>query len=134
MVRINKKGWIRIVEAVIAIMLLAGFLSFMLISQNKKVDFSEYATNIESSLVRDIAKNDSLRVEILGGNIDSINRYIESRIPANFNFSSRICSLEEACGCLNCPLDRDVYADSSPVFSSLEQYSPKQFKLFIWKK
>lgn len=130
----QRRGWIRIVEAVIAIMILAGFLSFVLISQNKKVDFSEYASNIESSIIREVSKDDNMRSYILEENLTGVNSYIKSIIPATFNFSSRICNIGDACGCLDCPLNKDVYADSAFIASSLSQYKPKQFKLFIWRR
>lgn len=131
---LNKKGWIRIVEAVVAIMLLAGFLTFILVSRNNKTDLNDYAYNIETSIVRDISMNDSLRTDILSNNTLNVNSYIQGRIPATFNFSSRICTLEEVCGCTNCPLDKDVYADSAFISSTISSYKPVQFKLFIWGK
>ena len=59
---VNKKGWVRIVEAVLAIMLLSGFLTFILINQSSKNSFEEYAYNIQSSLMKEVSKNPILEV------------------------------------------------------------------------
>lgn len=136
MVRIlrSKKGWIRIVEATLAIMLLAGFLMFILAGQKSSSNIDSYIYNIEKSLLRDISQSDEVRQNIILGENDKVEEFIEKNIPANLDFSSRICEIGDVCGCLDCPVNRDVYADSAFIASTLQDYKPKQIKLFIWRK
>ncbi|MDD5149132.1 MAG: hypothetical protein PHC28_01445, partial [Flavobacterium sp.] len=117
---VNKKGWIRIVEAVFAIMLLAGFLVFVVVEKNETSDFGDYAYNIESNILNTISKNETLRQDVLDGELTKINSFIESEIPNSLNFSTKICEIEDVCGLEIYPGEVDVYADSVLISSTLQ--------------
>lgn len=70
----NKRGWMKIVEAFISILLITGVV---LIIVNKgylnKTDISKRVFEIESSTLKEIERDDDLRKEILNADNDSIS-------------------------------------------------------------
>ena len=77
--------------------------------------------------------NQQLRDYVLSEDIDKINSYISERISAYpFNFSARICNLEDACLCLECPATSEIYADVLAFSANLSYYSPKKLFLYLW--
>lgn len=138
----NKRGWIRIVEAFIAIMLIAGAA---LILMNKgylgQEDISQKVYNVQHSILKEIAINDAFREEILkledGAAVpQDINIFISSKLPNYLNCTSQICALDSACG-TDYPaeaLEKQVYAQSTAITATTQTYNPKQLKLYCWVK
>lgn len=139
----SKKGWIRLVEVFIAILLMTGVL---LIVANRNNPTEENAIYLEMSqkelaILRNIELNDSLRTEILNapslpiewGGFDSVVPNVKSSIiyltppdlqcEAKICWTNRICTLDELSG-------DNVYAESVVISADLNKYSPRQLKLF----
>jgi hypothetical protein len=125
----NKKGIIKIIEASVAILIVA---SILFISYNKSVvgrttDYSENARDI----LEELANNVSLRNVVLGnGNVDS---FIDSKLPTHLNYEARICEVNAACGISSLP-SGDVYSGERIISSNLSIYDPKKVRLFLWEK
>lgn len=145
MIKNNKKGWIKIVEAFIAILLIAGVL---LIVINKgysgKEDISMKVYTSELQILREIQQDSDLRDEILGLNQEilpikwgdgefplDVKNNINSRIPNYLNCEAKICAVDDSCF-FDKKIDEDVYVQSIIITASLEEYNPKQLKLFCW--
>ncbi|MFH1710733.1 MAG: hypothetical protein ABH840_00305, partial [Nanoarchaeota archaeon] len=119
----NKKGWIKIVEAFIAILLIASVMLMIYTRQPERAR-NEEIIKIEDSVLNEISQNEILRQDVLDENDVSINLFIQSKIPANLNFTVRICNVTDICG-----LDvykKEVYARERIISSTLIQYSPKK--------
>jgi hypothetical protein len=136
--RKNKKGWIRIVEAVIALLLITGVV-LTLISQGYlfKEDISEKVYSVQISVLREIEKDSDLRQQILNSEENSVpgdvvNR-INERMPNYLECSSKICDLDLICSLTSSP-DTDVYAQSVAITATSSTYDPKQLKMFCWVK
>ncbi len=143
----NKRGWIRIVEAFIALMLITGAL---LIVINKgyigKKDISEQVYSVQIAVLREIQLDDDLRASILNIKEDELpvewkdfenygleevkNKIIE-RTPEYLYCEGKICKLDVVCSQEEF-VERDVYAQSVAIAANLEKYSPRQLKLFCW--
>ena len=125
----NKKGIIKIIEASIAILIVA---SILFINYNKEIvsetpDYSENARDI----LEELANNVSLRGEVLdNGNVDS---FIDSKLPTHLNYEVRICDVNAACGISSLP-NGDVYSAERIISSNLDTYNPKKVRLFLWEK
>lgn len=130
----NKKGFIRIVEAVFAILLLSGFLLFIYVKQADKSNFGDYNYNTERAILKEVSENESLRQAVLNDNIQTLKSFVASKLPSIFQYSARICQVNDICGLETYPGEKDIYADSVLITSTLQDYNPKLFKLFIWKK
>jgi len=137
----NKHGWIRIVEAFVAILLISGAL---LIVINKgyigKKDISSKIYEIELSILREIELNNELRNEIL--EISSlptediplnVTNKIESRIPNYLECKTKICEMNKICE-LNVYPNKNVYVQTVAITATSEIYNPRQLKLFCWRK
>ena len=148
-IKYNKKGWIRLVEVFIAILLLTGVL--LIITNRSSSDKNNLQVEIskkEIAILRDIELNNSFRAEILNINPenlpirwDSFNdnelQDVKNRItylaPKNFECEAKICLINEICIIDNL-LGKEVYAEAVIISADLDTYSPKQLKLFCMKK
>jgi len=138
----GKRGWIRIVEAFVALLLITGVLLFVVNKGYiKGTDISEDVYRDELSILREIELNDVLRLEILKADIENglvisnLNlpktySLIEDRIPDYLDCEAKICKLDKICITKN--KEQDVYAQAVVISATDELYSPRQIKLFCW--
>ncbi len=155
----NNRGWIRVVEAFFALLLIAGAL---LIVVNKGYiggeDISSKVYDLQLSVLREIELDDNLREQILtaeregcGGNCsdpipienknpdgtDNLNfpqevqTKINERMPDSLICKSKICEIDVICE-LSEYIDKDVYAQSVAITATLDIYSPRKLKMFCW--
>jgi len=141
----NKKGWIRIVEAFIAILLITGAILIVLNKGYlKKTDVSSQMYDIEVAILREIELDDGLREIVLklttlpvkwdNPNFPGeIKTKIMTRAPEYLNCVANICELNDVCAMDNY-VDGDVYAQAVAIVANLQIYNPRQVKLFCWEK
>ena len=136
----NKRGWIKIVEAFFAILLIIG-VSLVVLSNNlsRESDSSQQFYDLEVSVLREIQLDDALRDDILYTTplpsipSEAVQLKINASVPEYLHCQSRICELDLPCE-LNNPLKKNIFAQSEAISSNLTDYSPKQLKLFCWNK
>lgn len=137
----SKKGWIRIVEAFVAILLIAAAL-LMTINRGalEKDNTIDHIYEYETSILRGIELNQGLRNEIL--NLDNVpvewndfpenvRNEIVNKIPAYLNCEGQICDIDDDCFIDDLP-QKDIYVRSTIISANLEIYNPRQLKLFCW--
>ncbi len=138
MKRKNKRGWIRIIEAFIAVLLITGVLLFVI---NKgyigKRDISEQVYQVQLAVLREIQLNSDLRTQILSISLEEevpeeVTAKINKRIPDYLNCTSSICNLSSVCPMEEVFIERDIYAQSVAIAAEGEEYGPRQLKLFCW--
>ncbi len=141
----NRKGWIKIVEAFVAILLVAGVLLIVVNrnSNNSTADLSDRIYNAEISIIREIQVNVSLRNEIVSlippVEWDSssfpanIKNLIISRTPNYLDCVAKICDTSDACF-LTAYTDKDTYAQSGIISGTQTEINALQLKLFCWQK
>ncbi len=135
----NRKGWLRVVEVFFAIILIIGILFFQIkdISPGSRKNI----LLLERGILQEIARNNTLRTEILGFDLSGgpaildsssgsqTTDYINARIPGGVNFTLMVCSLTDPC-----ILGREkVFAQDIFITSTLNQYQPRKLKLFVWE-
>jgi hypothetical protein len=128
----NKKAWLRIVEAVIAILIIAGAVLYFTINQTKKTDISGIVFERQTKILEVISKNESLRNSVITENKTEVESYISRVIPSSWNFSINICELDDICNRGATPNDRDIYVSERMITSTLINYSPKKIRFFVW--
>ncbi|MBU0894934.1 MAG: hypothetical protein KKF48_03470 [Nanoarchaeota archaeon] len=130
----NKKGWIKIVEAFIAILLITS-VALIIISKSDVTNsgVSKKIYNLEKSILKEIQLNDSLRSDVLRISLSQgINNTIDQKIPSYLKCEARICStIQEECQVESSPM-RNLYVQSTIISANLTQYTPKQLKIFCW--
>lgn len=126
----NKKAWIRIAEAAIAIMLLASVILVLIGKEAEKQDIGEAMYKLQHNILDEASRNDTIRSAILSQNILQVNTFIRERLPAGMNFTIRICNIPEVCEA-DLP-GKEIYVDDILVSSILQQYQPKKLRFFVW--
>ena len=140
----NKKGWIKIVEAFVAVLLVTGVV---LISINsgyvETKDISSEVYGIELSILREIKLNNTLKDYILiaepplDWNNESfpqeVKNKIDARTPNYLNCEAKICSIDGTCD-IERYFDKNIYAQSVTIAPTLTQIDPvyRKLKLFCW--
>jgi len=126
----NKKGWIRIAEAFIAILLITIVLLVIYTRTETKNGISEEIYKVQKVILDEIADNPTLRESVLKNDEDAITNFVSERIPSGFSFSIKICEINNICN-----LDvfkEEVYSSERVISSTLQEYSPKKLKIFMW--
>ena len=134
----NKKGWIKIVEAFLAILLVAGVLLFVI---NKGYigtrDISEQVYQAQLAVLREIELNSELRLQVLTNTevTPEIKNKIDERMPSYLECTSAICNLSLACSIPEgeaYPYEKEIYAQAVAIAAEKEEYGPRQLKMFCW--
>mgnify|MGYP001591950721 CR=1 FL=1 len=132
----NKEGWIRVVEAFVAVLLITGVLLIVLNKgyiQKKDVSSDVYA--VELAILQEIQINDTLRGYILNSSVPVENgpsqvwTKMQGEIPSYLDCKSNLCNLGEVCS-VTFTQEKDVYVRSVIITSNNTTYDPRQLKLF----
>lgn len=154
----SKRGWIRIVEAFIAVLLVTGVLLIFInngyLGQGKS-DYSEKIYNAQISILREIQLDPDLRVEILSVKSESmpVSSNLEGVFPQQvlnkinervteyqyLNCTASLCELDKVCSYSSEVPNKNIYAQAvaisaEPSDPKLITFSPRQLKLFCWTK
>jgi len=134
----NKKGWIKIVEAFTAILLIVGVV-LVVISDEPAINLDLHSEIYESQLIalRDIQINSAMRQAVL----DASGTDCPQEVMTRMNYflldyltcEAKICGMESSCE-LDNPPEKTVHAQSVAITSTATTYDPKQLKLFCWEE
>ncbi|MFH1238291.1 MAG: hypothetical protein ABIH79_02035 [archaeon] len=137
----TKRGWIRILEATIAVLMVSGILIVVYSRYNDRGTGPEdYIYSLQRQILRDISSRTDLRSYVLTENIVPLDNYVNEKIPTTFNYSLKICNFTSPP--TPCKLDAtdfiatmntDIYAEEIIISADFETYSPKKIKLFVWE-
>ncbi len=130
----NRKAWIKIIEAIVAILLIVG-VAITIISQGyvKIQDTSGKIYSVENSILRGIQLNNTIRNDILNENTLSAETKVNEKIPNYLDCELEVCQMDEFCEPENLP-EKDIYTRSIIISANLDTYNPKQLRLFCWQK
>ncbi len=143
----NKRGWIRIVEAFFAILVIAVVVLIVVQQdQNKRGDVSVRIHSSVTSIVRDLQLDNNIRSEIvkipnsaLSVNWNQFNasapltmEKIISETPSSLNCIGQICATNDSCLLEQNP-STTIYADSAIISSDIQTYNPRTLKVFCWQ-
>ena len=130
--RKDKKGILRILEAFIAIALIAGVLIVLYTQTIRKPQIADDVYRTERVILDEVAGRADLRSAVLNNNTAPIESFVAGRIPAGFSYSIRICRVEEIC---ELPAyNKDTYASERVISSTLAEFKPKKLKIFMWRE
>jgi hypothetical protein len=151
----NKRGWIRILEATIAVMIVS---SVLIVVYSKQVDRGESETDffygVQQGLLADIWSRNDLRLNVLNtvednsgdGNFVVLDNHIAGKVSDSFGYLLRVCELGgdiDGCamddGTYIATLDKSVFVEEVVISSELgsgegaQIYNPKRVRLFMWE-
>lgn len=139
---VNKKGWLRIIEAVVGIMIIASVLLSAYTRTSKQEDISAGIYLLEEKILNELAvnyRNDILTIDLdFNNKMEMMNNSVRENLTADFDFELRICYLTDNSGdTASCQMqgnvNGNVYVRERIIGANLEQYSPKKIKLFLWR-
>lgn len=140
----NKHGWIRVVEAFVAVLIILGLVLVILDGGYiKKDDPSEDIYTIENSILREVQNNDTLRQEIFVAivpvstndpNFPALtNETINTKKPTYLNCGAKICYLNSECLFFT-DVKRSVYSRSVIISTNQSDFEPRKLSLFCYRK
>ena len=129
----NKKAYIKTLEAVAAILIIYIFTTSIL-ARNivKEASVPKDIELTQESVLNEIQSSDYYRNCALSNNKNCINSLLQSSIKNNsygYNFS--ICTVS-ICIVPSTP-EKDVYANSLIVTANLTDYNTTSINLYIWR-
>lgn len=140
--KIGKRGMWRVIEAVIAILILAGGL---LAIASKQIS-NEGRDLIEDigPVLDEIAKDSQIREDIIKGDNEEviktkiIDKLKERTASKGLEYKVIICGYDES-GCLKdkggVPITERVYSDERLISSTkLQGFKPRVIKVYVWEK
>jgi len=131
----GKRGWLRIFEAILGVMILAGAILFFYERSLETRDSSDYIYQLQSSILDELELNSTLRLAVLGSNHAIVNDVATKKIPSTFDFEIKICDIQDELSCKKTNyVEKQVYVLDKIIASNLTLYSPKKVRLFIWSK
>ena len=145
---VNRKGFIKIVEASIAILVIFAVIIILVSRDNIKK--TEDLSKTIPPILEEIAVSNNLRSEVLNYDVsknenDPVNSaiitrlkdFVGKRVRAGINYDIKICKTDELCPIgENYPLNKDgIYAVERIISSDLDrdEFSPRKVKIFLWK-
>ncbi len=134
----NKKGFIRILEAIFAIMLIMGAVLIIISNNLQTSDISEEAYEKQRYILEIISNNEGMRNEIIKeGNLGKTNEFIKKTMPSSWKYSVCVTSVDKICspGVGKVPDDKELYVSETIISSSLEidYTASKKLRLFVWR-
>ncbi len=147
--KINKKGWIKIVEAFLAILLVATIVILIIGRTDfKKEGSKERINNALILILRDVETNGASRQEIVDtdGEIDwddegfpeDVKDRIEERKPSWIECVAKICGPASDCVLsdekANELKEENIYTKASVISSTIDTFNPRQLKIFCWEE
>lgn len=146
----DKRGWIRIVEAVIALLLILGVLLFVInkgyFRSEGSISSKVYGDQI--AILRGIELNQDLRFEILNAkwpteenqlSWNGIPQIVKDKIisttPAYLNCTAKLCELDKICILSDAETPTkvgNIYSQAVAIAAEQNIYQPRQLKLFCW--
>jgi len=132
--RLDRKAWLRIVEAFLAIIIILGAVLVIMVKQEPKTDISESVYERQGQILEIISKNSELRNDILIGKTDAIDSAVLELVPGNWNYSMNICNITLICPNPVEVHETEVYSREKMITSNLTKYAPKKLRFFVWMK
>lgn len=134
----NKRAFIIVLEATIALMILFGFL-FTSLERQRQITITSYNREDQNSMLLSyiseyLEKNETFRENIKAGNEDELNNSIQTYLSTfnkEINSQVAICGVNGVCNSDNIPRGVEVSTAEFLVSFSSET---KKVKIYLWEK
>lgn len=134
----NKKGWVKIIEAFLAIIVLLGFLMIIITQYKYSNEEKILVKENNVAILKGIETNLLLRDSVLSLNLPSnsndsgfpseLSEYLDGATFTGENCVLQACSISDPC--LFSEFDEEVYSYEIFIFSGTSEYSPRKLKVF----
>ena len=138
---VNKRAWIRILEALVAVGIIGGIIIMVIGEQRiQQANLTPKIYVAERAMLSSVQRNNSLRTEILNTSVpveqgeagfpQDVSDYIKVRTPEYINCTSKICNLTNSCNLKT--QDNEIYSRAVAITTNSTEYKPRQLRLFCW--
>lgn len=141
MVKKSRRGWIKVLEAFMAIVLLLGMLIIVVNNINETQDNTSIIEKNNIKILRNIEMNSTLRTEIINSGVPlnsssesfptQLDNYLNSNVLIGTNCTLYLCGLYSEC--FVDYTDTESYSSSVYVFSNQNTYNPREVKISCYK-
>lgn len=145
---VNKKGFIRTLEAVIAIVLILGFIFYITpkvvefeekvpenVANAKEFILNQILFNKEYSSCIISAGNENCETAITCDKNEEIKKLFKDNVPYGYEYACEICSSDsQKKPCINLPektFEKSVYTNSIFIYKPTKDYNI--MRIYIWK-
>jgi len=142
----NKRGWITVLEATIAVMLVSGVLMVVYVKQDTHdSSVQDYVFSLQRQILADISARSDLRTLALKENETELNIFVGSKIPTAYRSSLKVCRLEsndDFCKLNYTEViearEKEVFVEETVISSELVTgasaiYEPMKVRIFVWE-
>ena len=142
----NKRGWVRIVEMFIAVLIISSAVLYVTSIRTESSDISEEVYEKQKEIFSVLGGNETFRNEIVLVNVieDSCNNvpigsfidFIDESMPKNWDFTINICDMD-AFSNQGSPPDREIYISEMVITSTVSSYpdfKARKVRLSVWRK
>ncbi len=133
---VNKKGYLRIIEAIIAVLIVIGAI-LIAINKNSSSQSEDFCQNVQS-YIEEIGKNNELRNAVLTNNTGQIEVFLSERINNPLiDYQVKICEPNEFCTLDKAGLDNIEVCAGERLISTTQNsdsFEPKKLKVFLFKR
>jgi hypothetical protein len=133
----NKRGWMKLVESITAILILASVLIVVYVNKPQNESFVDQINIMQIEILNGISSDSMLREEVVSGSPNSLvlENYVKSKIRDNFLFSLSICPIDNPILCrIDISTDKEIFVENTIISSTLNTYRPKLVRLYMWEK
>ncbi len=138
MEKMTKKGYIRTLEAILAILIIFVFIFSVLPQEEESVPVQPAEIRLlHQSILREIQNKQAFRDDVLNSDDSRIIVYVGDTLSLVGSYGYLVY-IQDANGAVSqpgsgLPNDKNVYADSAVIGSNLNTYNPKLVTLYIWE-
>ncbi len=137
---VNNKGYIKTLEAVIAIIIILVFVYVLTPKAIKKAEpIPSVVKEAEHFILTEIALNKTLRSCVsspvtpngecrASGCMEKIMSFVQANTPPGYQSRCELCEKAVSCSQIQLPLDRSIYTDSIMISNP----RPRVFRVYFW--
>jgi hypothetical protein len=139
----NKRAWVRILEATVAVMLVSAVMVLVYMKQtDDRASVDDYFYTLQKQILDEVASRSDLRLLVLNDNVAALDDFISSKMPDGINYTFKLCELASPCVMtfqyVLATVDKQVFVDEIIIAADLgdgtnEIYNPTKIKLFFWE-
>jgi hypothetical protein len=135
----NKKAWLKIFEAFLAIIFIFGVMLVILSKQNISPNTGDEILKLQNNILDSLSRDDVIRGDVLNGKLDNINIMVGSMVPSNINYSISICDSGVVCPINDSYVtsqilsNKEIYSSEVLILSNSTSFDGKKLKLFFWR-
>ena len=126
---VNKKAYMKTIEALIAVLMLIGFLIYILPSETTKQTTTELEVLMDSTLDT-IMYNSTYRTCSINRDQTCLEEFLNTKMDYRYNYTIQICN-DTICDSPYLP-DKNIYVEDRIITSNYEYKNTTLVRLFTW--